>query len=208
VTEDQARQSLMERYAVSRETVERLSAFVELVIDENQRQNLISAASVASIWCRHILDSAQLLDHAPSQGGWVDLGSGAGFPGLVVGILRHAPLTLVESRGLRISFLKRVVDEFHLDHVTVHGGKVEAMPDAPFSVISARAFAPLDKILTLAHRFATPKTIWVLPKGQRASEELAAARKAWQGEFHVKQSITAAEASIIVARRVQRGTAK
>ena len=202
MTEDEARASL----DVSRETMERLDSFVSLLRDENERQNLVSRSSLDQVWVRHILDSAQLIRFASSgSGAWLDLGSGSGFPGLVVALLRPQPMTLVESRKLRVDFLHRAAAVLGVtERTTIRCARVEALPGEPFGVISARAFAPLDKLLAIAERFAAPETLWVLPKGRNAKSELEAAESLWQGDFRLEPSLTDPEAQIIVARQVRR----
>jgi 16S rRNA (guanine527-N7)-methyltransferase len=191
---------------VSRETLERLEAFARLLNTENARQNLISKASEEAIWERHIADSAQLVRLAPpSAATWLDLGTGAGFPGLIASLLHPARVTLVESRKLRAQFLERAVEVLGIEGKTeVRGCRVEALERGPFSVISARAFAPLDRLLPLAERFSANDTVWVLPKGRNAKSELEAVRGTWQGEFRLERSLTDPEAGIIVARGVRR----
>jgi 16S rRNA (guanine527-N7)-methyltransferase len=202
VTEDDAQDWLL-TLGVSRETLERLDAFRSMVIAENERQNLVSAASIPYFWVRHIVDSAQLIPLAPESGRWIDLGTGAGFPGIVVAILRDQPITLVESRRKRVDFLAESAARLALLNVEIHGGRLETLPSAPYSVISARAFAPLHRLLPLAHSFSTAKTRWLLPKGRSAREEVESVAGLWQGVFHVEPSITDAEAAIIVARDVR-----
>lgn len=205
MTEHEARDWLIENFAVSRETMERLETFAAAVIAENSRQNLISAETVPEIWARHILDSAQLgkLGSAESNAPWLDLGTGAGFPGLVIAMLSTRRMILVESRRKRIDFLNHQIESFGLHHVSVHGGRLETLNPVAAGVISARAFAPLPRLLALAHRFSTEETLWLLPKGRSAREELESVRGSWQGAFHVKPSLTDAEAAIIVASGVK-----
>lgn len=192
-------------FDVSRETMERLDAFVALLIRENGVQNLVSAASLTEVWTRHLADSAQLLRFAPADGDWVDLGAGAGFPGLIVGALRSGPTVLVEQRKLRVEFLKRAIDTLGIgDRCSVLETRVERIPPATFAVISARAFAPLPKLLGLAHHLANSSTVWVLPKGRNAQTELDAALASWQGGFRLEPSITDPDARIIVAEQVRR----
>ncbi len=204
MTEDDARAWLTETLAVSRETVAKLDAFREMVIAENERQNLISAASIPHFWVRHIVDSAQLLpltNELPDPN-WLDLGTGAGFPGMVIAILREFPITLVESRRMRIDFLADSAERLGLNHVFVYDGRLETMPIDPYSVISARAFAPLHRLLPLAHSFSTAETLWLLPKGRGAREEVDSIADAWRGVFHVKQSLTDPASAIIMATGV------
>lgn len=206
MTEDEARSWFRKALSVSRETEAQLEAFAALVVEENARQNLVSAATLPHIWARHMVDSGQLvtLANAGSDAAWLDLGSGPGFPGIVIAILCGGPVHLVEERKGRIAFLERVAYTLGLTNVHVHGCKVERLKIAPVDVITARAFAPLPKLLTLAHSFSTQKTLWLLPKGKSAHAELESVRGTWQGVFHVKQSITDAEAAIITATGVRR----
>lgn len=146
---------------------ERLETLLVLLGEENARQNLVSAASLGDAWVRHVIDSAQLLRFVPrGTPNWLDLGTGAGFPGLVVAILRpDCPVTMVESRARRIEWLNRIVERLALPAARVEGRRLELVETAKYGVISARAFAPLDKLITLSARFSTSDTIWVLPKG-------------------------------------------
>jgi len=202
--ETSAREALRKSLAVPRETIEKLDRFAALLRQANTSQNLVASASLDHVWTRHFLDSAQLVRFAPSPtASWVDLGSGAGFPGLVVALIHGGPVTLIEERRLRVEFLTSVAVELGLS-VEIVGQKVERMKARPFSVISARAFAPLARLLDLGTRFSTTKTRWILPKGRNAKSELEALESSWQGEFQLEQSLTDAEARIIVAQAVQR----
>lgn len=174
-------------------------------------QNLVSKSSLDELWRRHILDSLQLLDLAPAvAGGWVDVGSGAGFPGLVIAIASDRTMTLIEPRALRVAFLAQAIQTLGLGgRVRIEPTKAEAasMGDAG-RVISARAVAPLPKLFAAAHHLATEETVWLLPKGRSAEEELAAARQTWQGEFRLVPSITDPASSIVVARHVRRRSSR
>jgi 16S rRNA (guanine527-N7)-methyltransferase len=190
---------------VSRETLGQLEDFVALLREENERQNLVSRNTLEEVWERHVLDSAQLLRFAPeSVESWLDLGTGAGFPGLVIAALSGARVTMIESRKLRVEFLARAARVLGAEErVEIICARVETVPARPFDVISARAFAPLDRLLTLGSRFSTDETRWILPKGRNAKSELEAAESLWQGVFRLEPSITDAEAGIIVAERVR-----
>lgn len=191
---------------VPRETIERLEAFEALLRAENQRQNLVSKGSLDTLWERHILDSVQLVRFVSAEArSWLDLGTGAGFPGLMVPIFHPANVVLVESRKLRADFLRSAASALGIaERVEILCARLEGIPSRPFDVISARAFAPLPKTLALAERFSTSGTIWILPKGRNAKSELEAARIAWQGDFRLEPSLTDAEARIVVASRVRR----
>jgi 16S rRNA (guanine527-N7)-methyltransferase len=188
---------------VSRETFDKLDAYAALVREENARQNLVSGTTLDALWERHIIDSAQLARFEPRAGAsWVDLGSGAGLPGIVLACIAVGPVTLVEPRKLRAEFLHKVVAALDLP-AKILASKAERV-SGTFDVITARAVAPLSKLLEISHHLSTGKTVWVLPKGRTALGELADARRAWQGAFHVEQSITDAEALIVVGTGVSR----
>ncbi|MEM7781493.1 MAG: 16S rRNA (guanine(527)-N(7))-methyltransferase RsmG [Pseudomonadota bacterium] len=190
--------------------ISRLERFSELLIAENQRQNLISRPSEAQIWQRHIADSAQLLEYIPRETFadgkrrvWLDLGTGAGFPGLVIAaLLPNVTVKLVESRGRRVEFLQHCIDDLGLNQCTVLGERLEKITPFECRVISARAFAPLKKLLRLSAPFSTAPstggTIHLLPKGRSAAQELAELKPAIRKMFHVEQSLTDRDAGIIV----------
>lgn len=206
MTEEEAKRWLTERLDVSRETFARLDELRTLIIAESAQQNLISAATIPQFWARHIVDSAQLLPLAgrAGAGDWLDLGTGAGFPGLVIALLSSRPMILVESRRKRFAFLEALAAHFSLSHVSVHGGRLETLADHAVAVISARAFAPLARLLPLAARFATRDTLWILPKGRGASNELALIADTWHGKFHIYPSLTDDEAAILIGQSVSR----
>jgi 16S rRNA (guanine527-N7)-methyltransferase len=204
MTEDEAQCWLADQLAVPRGTLDQIALFLDLLRKEAARQNLIAESTLEQLWARHVVDSAQLLRFAPADGEWLDLGSGAGFPGLIAAMLRSGAVTLVESRRRRIDFLAHMVVALALqDRVTVAGGRAELLPMHAVSVISARAFAPLDKLLAIGSRFADENTRWVLPKGRTAPAELEAAQRSWQGVFRIEPSVTDPTSSIIVAEQVR-----
>ena len=202
--EMQARAWVERQFDVPRETMDRLDAFGALLRDENERQNLVSKASLGQLWLRHIADSAQLVAFAPSpDASWVDLGSGAGFPGLIVAVLHDGPVTLVEERRLRVEFLHRAADLLDV-RVEILQKKAQRVHLRQFRVISARAFAPLAKTLDLGTGLSTTNSVWILPRGRNAETELEALGSSWQGEFRLEPSVTDSEAHIVVAQGVRR----
>lgn len=184
-----------------------LDAFVDALVSENERQNLVSASSLARVWTRHIADSAQLLDLAPvDPGEWLDLGSGAGLPGLVVAIMRPEwRVKLVESRKLRIEWLESRIASFRLKRCEVLACPLASVPSFPAGVISARAFAPLPRLIGGARRFSTSDTAWLLPKGRSAAQEVAQLPLNTRRMFHVEPSLTDADSGIVVGR-IMEGT--
>lgn len=190
------------RRPVSRETFEKLEAYVALVREESALQNLISASTLDRIWDRHILDSAQLVPFEPKAGAsWLDIGSGAGLPGIVIACLVEGPVTLVEPRRLRADFLHKVCESLNLN-ASVVCSKVERL-EGNFDVITARAVASLAKLLELSAHLSTRNTVWALPKGRNARGELAEAKRSWQGRFKLERSVSDEDSWIIVATGVR-----
>ena len=188
---------------VSRETLTKLESYAGLLECENRVQNLVASSTLDQLWERHILDSAQLVRFGPASGAsWLDVGSGAGLPGIVIACLVDGPVTLVEPRRLRAEFLGRVVSALDL-RATVIPSKIERI-QGKFDVITARAVAPLERLLDISHHLSTRKTVWALPKGRSAHSELAEAGRAWQGAFHVERSATDADSWIVVGTGVRK----
>lgn len=204
MTEDQARAFCAAR--ADGAAMDRLDRFAELLREENGRQNLVSGTSLEQVWLRHFADSLQLLDHVPhetSPSPWLDLGTGAGFPGLAIAVARPAmEVVLVESRRKRVDWLERVIADLNLPHCRVAGAKLELVPTLSAGQISARAFAPLAKLLKLSARFSTPHTLWLLPKGRSAANELEAESESIRKMFHVEHSATDADAGILIGTGV------
>jgi 16S rRNA (guanine527-N7)-methyltransferase len=190
--------------------MDRIDLLLSRLTEENARQNLVAAATLSVAWQRHVADSAQLLGHVPrGTSPWLDLGSGAGFPGLVIAALRPGDeVILVESRRKRIDWLERMIAELGLAHCTVQGGRLETVESRPVETITARAFAPLRDILHLSARFSTAHTRYVLPKGRSAAQELGEMPKWIRHTFHVEQSLTDPEAGIIVGTLSKEARAK
>lgn len=199
-SEDAARAWIGDTFGLSAGQWTQLDRFVDLLVAESAHQNLIASSTIPTMWVRHIADSAQLLslDTRDGDGLWIDLGSGAGLPGLVVAILSPRPILLVESRKRRCDFLRSITDDICLSHVEVVEAPLERIETRSAATISARAFAPLDKLLDLSARFSTESTRWLLPKGRNAVKELALLPEPWQRMFHVEQSRTDAESQILV----------
>jgi 16S rRNA (guanine527-N7)-methyltransferase len=199
MTEDDAQAWVTERFGA--EATERLGAFVAMVVEEAPHQNLIAPSTIPTIWDRHVVDSLQLVALAgadTSTKRWLDIGTGGGFPGMVVALVREGPVDLVEPRRRRADFLQLCVARLGLgEQVRVHASKVEnATADA--SIISARAVASLQNLLRGAAHCATKETRWLLPRGRFDEDELAALKQHWRFMFHVEQSVTNPESSIVV----------
>lgn len=198
--------------------LQRLVRFGEALAEESERQNLVARATLDHIWQRHFADSAQLLDHVPretaagldtGQVAWLDLGTGAGLPGLVLAAMRPEwRVILVESRRKRIDWLERMRRELGLAQCRIDGRRLELVESFASGVISARAFAPLPRLLDLSARFSTGGTLWLLPKGRSAAQELNELPKRLRRMFHVEQSQTDPDAGIIIGHLAREAHAK
>ena len=190
------------RRSVSRETIEKLEAYVALLKEESARQNLVAASTLDQIWERHVLDSAQLVRFEPMpSASWVDIGSGAGLPGIVIACMISGSMTLVEPRRLRAEFLHKAVESLELN-VSVVSSKVERLR-GQYEVITARAVASLAHLLEISAHLSTRNTVWALPKGRNAQQELAEAQRSWQGVFHVERSVTDEDSWVVVGTGVR-----
>lgn len=204
MTEEEARAWVRDGFGVSRETL--LDRYEALLRAEALNQNLIAASTFDTLWARHFVDSAQLVPLARDapRGTWLDVGSGAGLPGIVAGILLDRPVMLVEPRARRVEFLQRVISELGLTRVMVQQSKVETYhPTNRVAIVSARAVAELSQLLASTAHCTDSSTIWLLPKGRNAQSEVEAAQAKWQGVFHVEPSITQPDSGIVVARGVR-----
>lgn len=184
---------------ISAEQIAKLDLLVANLRRENDRQNLVAKGTLPFAWSRHIVDSLQLLRLVPRETSstWLDLGTGAGFPGLACAIVaENIQFTLVEQRPLRTRWLESQAGDLGLSNIVVQTANVASLPAEKFDAISARAFAPLPKLLKLSAAFSTPATRWLLPKGRSATQELQEL-KGWRHLFHVEQSVTDPQSGII-----------
>ena len=166
-------------FDVSRETLARLSLYLELLQRWQQRINLVGASTLRDPWRRHILDSAQLLHHLPTRvESLIDLGSGAGLPGMVLALLGVSGVHLIEANRRKAEFLRAVARATSAP-VTVHGERIEQLTPWPVDVVTARALAPLTRLLVLAAPFLGANTTCLFLKGRSVEHELTAARKSW-----------------------------
>lgn len=199
------------RTGVSRETLERFAIWRRCLDEWSQHTNLVGRATLDEFWFRHALDSWQLLDLAPEGAGrWLDIGAGAGFPGLAIAFALEERQTggrkvmLVESIGKKAAFLRAVLAETGVA-AEVICDRVEVLSPPPScDVVTARAVAPLEKLLPLMAPYVENGAIALIPKGARHAEELTAARKSWNFEASLHPSLTSDEAAIIRIERLSR----
>lgn len=197
-----AQVSLARDFGVSHETLDRLRAYVGLLLQWQSRINLISPMTVSEIWTRHILDSAQLIRMKPEARRWADLGSGAGLPGAVIAcILADSPgveVHLIESNSKKSAFLRHVVTTLALP-VVVHACRIEeAIKKLPqIDIVTARALASLEELIGYSNLLLKSGVVGLFPKGRDFEEELTAAQRSWHFSYVLHRSMTDSEARII-----------
>jgi len=189
---------------VSRETMARLERYATLLATWNKRINLVGASTIRDLWRRHMLDSAQLRWYIPKHARTlVDIGSGAGFPGLVLAIMGVPEVHLVESNQRKCAFLREAARVTGA-RVTIHCARAEALTPWPADVVTARALSPLPILLEYAEPFLTPKTICLFPKGRGVKEELTKTQKTWNITFDMLYSVTDPEGTILRLEAITR----
>jgi 16S rRNA (guanine527-N7)-methyltransferase len=189
---------------VSRETLARLKAYAGLLKDWNSRHNLVSARSLEDVWRRHFWDSAQLAPLVPADAKTMaDLGSGAGFPGLVLAELLHGKVavTLFEATTKKCEFLRAAAARMELA-VSVQNMRMEDVAQQAFDVVTARACAPLPKLLPYTRNFAGPNSVCLLLKGQNVGPELTEAHKSWKMKVRQIPSLTDPSGVILELREL------
>jgi 16S rRNA (guanine527-N7)-methyltransferase len=197
-------QEFAELIPVSRETLARLEAYAALLFQWSTRINLVGRDTLPDLWRRHFLDSAQLHPLIPdSSRSLIDLGSGAGFPGLVLAILGVPGVELVEADTRRCAFLREAA-RITGAKVALRACRIQAVLPHPVDVVTARACAPLDRLLELAEPFLTPHTICLFLKGERFEEELTLVREGWTMSASVGQSLSDRRGVILRLQQVAR----
>lgn len=174
---------------VSRETLDRLSAYASLLIAWNRRINLVGRNTIGDLWRRHLLDSAQLFPLIPREArSLVDLGSGAGLPGIVLAIMGVPDVHLIEADTRKAVFLREAVRVTKAS-ATIHATRIDRVPRFSADVVSARALAPLPALMEVSQRFLGPRTVCLFLKGRTVEEELTEASKAWHMQVYRQPSL-------------------
>jgi 16S rRNA (guanine527-N7)-methyltransferase len=204
---DRAR--MLTAFPVSREILARLDVYVDQLLTWQGKTNLVGDSTIPNLWTRHIADSLQLLDVAPEDKVWVDLGSGAGLPGLVLACaladVPGAMVHLVESNRKKSAFLRQVAAMLGLP-ARVHAQRIEEFTrtySGPVEAITARAVTSVTGLLTYAHPLLKKGAKGVFPKGQHVDVELTEASRCWNMEIEMIPSRTGGGGVILVVRRAQ-----
>lgn len=194
---------------VSRETIERLEVLTVLLQKWNPAINLVAKSTLDHAWARHILDSAQLYRLAPARvGHWADLGSGGGFPGLVIAVIAAEldpprRLTLVDSDQRKCTFLRQAARELGLTRVSVRAERIDSTEPLAADVLSARALAPLPDLCAFAVRHLAPSGLALFPKGANHAEEQTQAGRDWRYRLSVFPSDTDPAAVVLALEAIE-----
>ena len=187
---------------VSRETLDLFSLYAETLAKWQAKINLISGKTINDLWERHFLDSAQLYSLLPSgTKSILDIGSGAGFPGMVLALMGVKNVTLVESDLKKCLFLSEVLRQTG-KHANIINCRIEEFDGGYFDIITARALAPMDKLLSYINPHFGPTTRGVFLKGERLDRELTKAKKQWKLKYKTFPSITDDGGSIIIVEKI------
>ena len=200
-----APEAFQHAFDVPRGTMQQLARYAELLEEWQRKMNLVGPATLPDLWGRHFADSAQLLRHAPGCNKWLDIGSGGGFPGMLLAILGVEQVSLVESIAKKARFLQALRDELGLQQqVSVLPQRIEQLPSLQVDVATARAVASLDRLLDWSLPHVRPGGLWLFPKGRSWEEEAGEARKRFSFDLSVLPSMTDAEARILRVCKLKR----
>lgn len=192
------RAEFLKQFPVSHETLAKLDRYAELLAEWSRKFNLVAKSTLPDIWTRHFLDSAQLLKFIPAKAGNIaDLGSGAGFPGLVLAIMGAPQVDLIESTGKKADFLRIVADELKLN-ASVHQSRIEDIRGFRADVITARAVAPLKELIVLANPLMKKDSLCLFLKGRNADAELTESAKYWRFACEKHTSISDPSGSVLI----------
>lgn len=191
-------------FDVPRGTIDALARYQELLIEWQQRMNLVGPATLEDVWGRHFADSAQLVRYVPAGKTWLDIGAGGGFPGLVLAAMGWGRFVLVDSIAKKCRFLEAVHDALGLTNVTIRNARVELLPTLGVDIATARAAAPLEILFDWAIRHVRPGGTFLFPKGRRWSDEVDAARTKFLFDLETFPSMTDSDARILVAHNLKR----
>jgi len=191
---------------VSRETLDLFLLYAEILAKWQRKINLISANTIVNVWSRHFLDSAQLYGLVPRGAKTLlDIGSGAGFPGMVLVVMGVKNVTLVEADARKCLFLSEVLRETG-KHANIVNCRIEEFDGGYFDIITARALAPMDKLLSYINPHFGPSTKGLFLKGEQVDHELTKAKKQWKLEYKTVPSITNDRGSIIIVEKISSGS--
>lgn len=200
-----AQQDQWDALNVSRETLDKLQAYADLLEKWQRRINLVSKSTLPDLWVRHMIDSAQIFPHLPKDcKNLVDIGCGAGFPGMVLAIMGIEDVHMVDSDARKMAFV-REVSRITATPVTIHNCRIDDMDvTEKFDVVTSRALAPLEKLLGFSDMLMKPEGRSIYLKGRKSEEEIIEAQKSWNFEFQSEVSLSDPEGQLLIIERMTR----
>ena len=195
-------------FHVKHDVMSRLETYAALLVRWQKTHNLVAPSTLPDLWYRHMADSAQLIAHAGGARRWIDLGSGAGFPGMVAAIMLrgHCEVQLVESNAKKCAFLAAVNRETDA-HALIHNCRIEEAANriaGPFDIVSARALASLEQLCTFAAPFMAEGSNALFPKGREVKAEIADAEQSWNLVYDERPSLTDPDGRILIVHSLKR----
>lgn len=200
-----AQQDQWDALNVSRETLDKLQAYADLLEKWQRRINLVSKSTLPDLWVRHMIDSAQIFPHLPKDcKNLVDIGCGAGFPGMVLAIMGIEDVHMVDSDARKMAFV-REVSRITATPVTIHNCRIDDMNvTEKFDVVTSRALAPLEKLLGFSDMLMKAEGRSIYLKGRKSEEEIIEAQKSWNFEFQSEVSLSDPEGQLLIIERMTR----
>ena len=198
-----------EKYSVSHETFLKLQTYLSLLKEWQEKFNLVSSSSLEDAWNRHFLDSVQLYKYVPETAKTLaDMGSGAGFPGMVLAIIAnektpYLKVTLIESVSKKTMYLKEVSEKTQTK-VEIVNGRIEELKNKKFDVLVSRAMSSLDKLLSYALPLCKKETVCIFPKGKKYADELSEAHKKWEFKCKIEPSELSEEGKILIISNLKK----
>ncbi len=203
-------ESFIKTYSVSRETFEKLNRFVQILTEWQEKMNLVSRSSMAEVWVRHISDSAQLYQYVNADAKYVyDVGSGAGFPAMVLAIMsqadnRQTKFKLIESIEKKTVYLNDVKEKLDLKNVEIINERSENLKLQPANFVTARAVADLNKLFSFLFPLTDKNTVLILPKGKTFLQEINQAKKNWNFDLKVEKNTVHEEGVVLLVSSLRR----
>ena len=189
---------IIKKYALGKKISEDISKYLDLLIRYNSHTNIVGKKTLTNPWTTHILDCLQILTFIKNSNlSIVDMGSGAGLPGALLSIVGYKNVTLVDSNGKKIKFLKQIQKEINLK-INIVYGRIEGLVNIKFDIITSRALSNLDKLFSYSHKLMKKNTVLIFLKGKTVNEEIVRAKKNWSFKYEKHQSISDSRGSLII----------
>lgn len=198
------KQDILETFFIDKKQEIILEAYIDLLKEHNSHTNLVGKSTLTNPWVSHILDSIQVYRIIKNKKSSIlDMGSGAGFPGSVLSIAGCQNVTLIDSNGKKINFLKKVKEELNLN-INIFLERIENVSNKKYDIITSRALANLNKLLSYSQKFIKKNTVLIFLKGKTVNEELLVAKEKWKFYYEKKQSLSDSRGSVLIIKDLKK----